>query len=110
MMDRRKNVTEEIRESLKQYEICHNQRASLRRLKILQDDPSAPICIICKYCIQSGFLFHCPIFELEEDGDVVGEWGNVYYLRKGKKRTYERVPMKPKDCPMYLPIIPFKVR
>lgn len=76
-----------------------------RRLPILRSDPNAPICIRCRHCQQTGFLFHCPIYELEEDGKIVGMWGIVYYQRRGHKPiTYAGSPMKEEECEAFEPI------
>jgi hypothetical protein len=104
MIDKKDRIEEEIKELFKQYEIYHYQRVGLRRLMILEEDQNAPICVLCRHCEQTGFLFYCTIF------DNVGNWGLVYYHRKGKRRTYKGVPMKPEDCPVYSPMTPLKIR
>jgi len=76
------------------------------RLSIIKTDPNAPICIICEFCEQTGFLFHCTIYELpEEDEKSVGEFGNVYYWRKGRKpKTYPNTPQKSIECESFQPL------
>ena len=101
---------EEIKESLKQYELSHNSRISNKILQILEKDPTAPICVNCKHCQQTGFLFHCPLYELPEDGRVVGQSGDVYYIKGKTMKTYPNVPMKSEECESYVPITPFKIR
>ena len=65
--------------------------------------------------MQEGFLFICSLYQLPEDGKVVGLNGIVYYRgrkRKGEgvtKRTYPNVPMKPDECESYEPMVPKSV-
>lgn len=80
------------------HRIDHEKKLN-KRMYIIDTDPNAPICILCEYCQQRGFLFECPIFALPEDGKVVGQDGMVYYRRRGHKpKTYQNVPMRENDC------------
>ena len=83
-----------------------DERRGYQRSHIIDTDPNAPLCINCKYCQQKGFLFHCPIFELPEDGKVVGLHGIVYYRRKDRKpKTYPNVPLKNDECEIFEPLL-----
>jgi len=94
-----------LRYFLAEYERIKDKLTTLKRLPILKSDPNAPICIRCRFCQQQGFLFHCPIYELPEDGKVVGLFGDVYYYRRGHKpKTYSNVPMKSEECEAFEPL------
>jgi hypothetical protein len=72
-----------------------------KRLRtIYESDPNAPICLRCQNMVQEGVRFHCPLYEdPEENEKVVGQFGDVYYFRKGiKPITYPNVPMASTDC------------
>ena len=99
-------VIEKLRYFVTEAEKASDERKGLQRRYIIDSDPCAPLCINCRWCQQSGFLFHCPLFELPEDGKVVGNDGDVYYRRKGHKpKTYSNVPMKREDCEIFEPLI-----
>jgi hypothetical protein len=102
-----KEMQKKARYFLAEYSRVRNERrAHEHRLPIINTDPNAPICINCIHCQQTGFLFHCPIYELPEDGKVVGMFGIVYYRRKGHKPiTYPDTPMKSKECEAFKPLI-----
>lgn len=97
----------EITDALDNVEKIRHEKLLNKRLYITETDPNAPICILCEYCYQNGFLFECPIFSLPEDGKVVGMDGLVYYRRQGHKpKTYTNVPMKEEECEAFSPLIP----
>lgn len=101
----------DLQDLLKELEEISEQKTAIKRSRIILD-PEAPICINCKHCQHAGIYFVCPLYELPENGKVVGMWGIVYYYRKGKegtgfiKKTYDNVPMKPSDCEEYTQLIP----
>ena len=110
MRDPEKDTRIELQELLKSYNSVHDQRLALKRIQLLEEDPSAPICLNCKYCIVEGFRYHCTQFEDPGDGQVVGQYGDVYYKTKKTRKTYENVPMKSSDCQLYAPMSPLKPR
>ena len=77
-----------------------DDRKDIRLRGTYTRDPNTPICLKCQNSVIQGFLVHCPLFELpEEDEKVVGQYGDVYYFRKGHKpKTYPNVPMEAADC------------
>ena len=101
----RKKDVERLRYFLAEYERIKDEQKTLKRLTILQSDPNAPICIKCRHCQQEGPRFICPIYQLPEDGKVVGLNGIVYYYRRGHKpKTYQNVPRKSEECESFEPL------
>ncbi len=78
----------------------NDTRKEERLRNFYERDPNAPICLRCQNLMQEGFRFHCPLYEDPEEGaKVVGQWGDVYYFRKGiRPITYPNVPMESTDC------------
>lgn len=102
----KKEKIEKLKYFLAEYDKIKDEQRAYKRLYIMETDPNAPLCINCRFCQQSGFLFICPIFQLPEDGEVVGNLGIVYYRRKGhKSKTYPNVPTKPEECSVFKPLI-----
>jgi hypothetical protein len=100
-MNKEQESMEELKQTLERYDLTHNQLIAIKRLELLKEDPKAPICLHCQNCVGKGLTYHCPIFELPEDGKVVGNFGDVYWKRGNKTKTYDNVPMKPEDCGEY---------
>ena len=99
-------ILQKLQYFMAEHDKISDERRGLQRRYIIDTDPNAPLCINCRYCRQDGFLFHCPIFELSEDGKVVGMWGIVYYRRRGHKpKTYLNVPMKNDECEIFEPLL-----
>ena len=97
----------ELQFLVRKYDIKTEERRFLRRIRILISEKEAPLCINCVYCSQKGFLFKCGLFHLPEDGKVVGNFGYVYYYRKGHKpKTYPNTPKNEKECEAYKPLVP----
>lgn len=111
MVGQEKNVTEEksvkkLRYFLAEYDKIKDEKKASKRLYIIDTDPNAPLCINCRFCEQTGFYFMCLIFQLPEIGEVVGNFGLVYYRRKGHKpKTYPNVPLKSEECNAFEPLI-----
>jgi hypothetical protein len=97
----------ELRELLRRYREIRSDGTALQRAEIILGDPEAPICINCEYCVQEGVLFICTLYQLPEyDERVVGNFGVVYWKRKGRVKRYPNVPMRPEDCKTYSPLVP----
>lgn len=101
---RRPTIEERLRDLLAQYHNAGDTRKGLEGCLIIEMNPNAPLCIMCRFC-QGQSRFICPIFQFPEDGKIVEKHGIVYSIRGTKPRTYPNVPMKPEECSVFEPLI-----
>lgn len=93
----KKKDSDKLRYYIAEYNKERDARRGLQRRNIIDLDPNAPLCINCRYCNQSGFLFECVLRD---------EIGIVYYRRKGhKSKTYPNAPMKREECKDFEPLL-----
>lgn len=88
-------VLNKMRDAIDITEAIEEDRKLAKRVNILNSSPNAPVCLLCRWCYQQGFLFWCIISE-----------ELVYYKRKNFSKSYEPMFKKESDCANFESLIP----